>query len=179
MYSKGETLRGFPMPLPTTVDDFIPWLEDNPGWFELVSGKIFSWQNPSTRHKRLIDWLSREMRRHARTLDGYTVRAHSWHRLNENTYALADAACMSDGTITLMVEVLFPERQAEDSILKRTVYEAAGILEYWQMRPWEERVVALRLDRGSYVEVESDGERLRSEGLPGFALDLTTIWEQG
>jgi len=53
----------------------------------------------------------------------------------------------------LVVEVLSPTTRAKDALLKRHVYEAAGVPTYWLVDPDEPSLTVLELRDGRYEEV--------------------------
>ncbi|NUR96073.1 MAG: Uma2 family endonuclease, partial [Kribbellaceae bacterium] len=54
--------------------------------------------------------------------------------------------------LALAVEVLSPSSKMIDLLLKRGVYEQAGVRSYWILDPDKESITALELVDGAYVE---------------------------
>lgn len=168
---------------PLTVDEFIRWQHDSAVWLELVEGRVLTVPYPSTFQKRLIDTLGALLRRHTKTTGRGTVRIHHWCRFGDATFALPDIACFAEearpkaGTLpTLIIEVALPDRVDEDRVIKRQVYESAGVEEFWFLKPWERLIVALRLEDGRYVETRVRDGHLSSASMEGFRLDLDDFW---
>ena len=62
-------------------------------------------------------------------------------------------------------------------MVKRGVYERAGIEEYWIIDLLEGRARFLRLEEGAYREVPLEsGAIFRSRGIPGFWLDARWLF---
>jgi Uma2 family endonuclease len=72
----------------------------------------------------------------------------------------------------IAVEIVSPDSVDRDYIAKRSLYEAAGVREYWIIDPLEKQCTFLVLRDGRYVEAPLDaGGAFRSTVLPGFRLD--------
>jgi len=84
-----------------------------------------------------------------------------------------------EGVPDLVVEVLSPSTRHVDRGPKHDVYAAAGVREYWLGDPLARTVEVLVLRDGAYVLFGKfgQGERLRSEVLPGFEPPLDQIFK--
>ncbi len=63
--------------------------------------------------------------------------------------------------LQLAVEIISPSTRMTDQLLKRGLYEQAGVASYWLIDPEQERLTVLELVDGSYVEravVKGDDE---------------------
>jgi Uma2 family endonuclease len=75
----------------------------------------------------------------------------------------------------LVVEVLSPSTRANDLGVKRELYMRSGVRELWLVDPDARTVI--RVNPGSESdEVLGENQVLRSELLPGFALEVTRIF---
>jgi Uma2 family endonuclease len=74
----------------------------------------------------------------------------------------------------LVVEVLSPSTRANDEGIKRELYMDSGVRQLWLVDPDAHTITRVSPDAAD--EVLSDGESLRSELLPGFALDLAGVF---
>jgi Uma2 family endonuclease len=54
------------------------------------------------------------------------------------------------GAPDLVIEVLSPSTAGHDQLIKRGVYERAGVREYWLVHPSDRVITVYRLDRGEY-----------------------------
>jgi Uma2 family endonuclease len=78
-----------------------------------------------------------------------------------------------DGPPMLAIEIVSPDSVARDYVQKKAVYEQAGVREYWILDPDEQRATFLLLgEDGHYEEVVTENNVIKSEVLPGLALDL-------
>jgi len=75
-----------------------------------------------------------------------------------------------------IVEVLSPATAGHDHILKRAVYERAGVREYWLVHPVDRIVTVYRLEDGRYgvPEVREWQGRQTVAAVPGVEID----WER-
>lgn len=79
------------------------------------------------------------------------------------------------GAPDIAVEIVSHDSVDRDYELKREMYEAAGVPEYWIIDPLDSTAEFLVLHEGKYRPATlEDGTRFRSTVLPGFWLD--TRW---
>jgi Uma2 family endonuclease len=81
---------------------------------------------------------------------------------------------MRRGVPDLVVEVLSPSTRANDEGIKRELYMSSGVRELWLVDPDARTVIRVRPDADD--EALGEGDTLRSELLPGFAVALTRIF---
>jgi Uma2 family endonuclease len=74
----------------------------------------------------------------------------------------------------LVVEVLSPSTRANDEGIKRELYMDSGVRQLWLVDPDAHTITRVSPDAPD--ELITDGESLRSELLPGFALDLAGVF---
>jgi Uma2 family endonuclease len=79
------------------------------------------------------------------------------------------------GIPDLIVEILSPSTLEHDQVLKRQMYEAAGVPEFWIVDPFEHCVSQLILNfKGSY-ELAAHAQRIAVSILPNVSVDLTQV----
>lgn len=83
-----------------------------------------------------------------------------------------DAATPLDVIPDLVIEVLSGSNRAYDRLTKRALYADAGVREYWVVDPMLRQVEIHRV--GAEPGVATD--RLTTQLLPGFELDLLRLW---
>lgn len=76
----------------------------------------------------------------------------------------------------LVVEIVSPDSVHRDYVIKRGVYEEAGVREYWIIDPDEKRATFLVLSRGRFKKGKVVGHRWHSKVLPGLPLDVRWLW---
>ena len=79
------------------------------------------------------------------------------------------------GTPEHLIEILSPSTESNDRTLKRTLYERAGVKEYWILDPFEQELTQLVLADGKYAERLHQGN-VAVTYLPKVAVDLTRVW---
>ena len=89
---------------------------------------------------------------------------------------LDDLGCL--GAPDLIVEILSPGNNKKELQLKYDVYEASGVNEYWVIHPDERTLLIYTLESGKYrpSRLFTFGDRIRSQALPGFDLDLNEVF---
>ena len=90
---------------------------------------------------------------------------------------LDEAGCL--GAPDLVVEVLSPSNNKKELQNKYDVYEESGILEYWVIHPNECTLLVYTLANGRYVpsKLFTHGDRVASQAVEGFVLDLDEVFE--
>ena len=82
------------------------------------------------------------------------------------------------GPPALAIEIVSPDSFERDYVLKRRIYEEAGVLEYWIIDPDERRATFLVLHRGRFQERKPVRHIWRSKVLPGFWLEVSCLWDE-
>lgn len=77
----------------------------------------------------------------------------------------------------LVVEIVSPDDPERDTVVKRTDYAEAGILEYWIVDPMQHTITVLALDGDTYHEsgIYQRGESAVSLLLAGFTVALDAV----
>lgn len=79
------------------------------------------------------------------------------------------------GPPDLIVEVVSNTSRRYDNETKKDDYERCGVREYWIIDPHLETMAFYALREGRYVELTAQDDRLHSEVIAGFALDLERV----
>jgi Uma2 family endonuclease len=149
---------------------------------ELIDGEVVYMPPPVVLHQVIIGNLYLPLRNWA------TSHPPAWVglspcglRLREGRIVLPDLLVLRAGLPALgrlvtvapdvTVEVM-SERRSYDRITKRLLYHEAGVREYWIVDP-DERAVELV---AGLQTLEVARERLASRVLPGFTLDVPTLF---
>ena len=75
----------------------------------------------------------------------------------------------------LVVEVLSPSTAGHDHVRKRSVYERAGVREYWLVHPVDRVVTVYRLEHDGYGK--PDVEELAGETAVGVLPGVVIAWD--
>jgi Uma2 family endonuclease len=76
-----------------------------------------------------------------------------------------------DGPPALAIEIVSPDSVERDYVLKRAMYEKAGVREYWIIDPDERRVTFLGLHGKRFRKSLPLKHVFASQALPGFHVD--------
>lgn len=82
------------------------------------------------------------------------------------------------GAPDLIVEILSPGNNKKELQNKYEVYEEAGVKEYWIIHPSECTLIIYSLVSGKYQGSRffTFGDRVQSDAVPGFVLDLDEVF---
>lgn len=83
------------------------------------------------------------------------------------------------GAPDLVIEILSPGNSKKEMDIKFTLYEEAGVLEYWIVHPTEKVVWIYVLENGRYVTHKPfvEGEFLISKKFPDLKINTDEIFE--
>lgn len=89
---------------------------------------------------------------------------------------LDDIGCK--GAPDLVVEILSPWTQRHDRFTKFSLYQRAGVQEYWIVDPDNKTVQVFVLENGYYVAADfgEAGDKLRVNVLKNCTIDLTQVF---
>ena len=95
---------------------------------------------------------------------------------------LAIVGAVVRGAPDLVVEVASPGSRRQDEVLKRGLYDRAGVREYWLVDPEAETVKVFRRQEGGYgrplLLSASEGDRLETPLLPGLEIPLVVVFAE-
>jgi len=80
------------------------------------------------------------------------------------------------GPPDLVVEILSGSTEAKDRLLKRDLYQKAGVPEYWLVDPGRHEVEIYRLRQGRYEGAGVFREEILYTAIPGVRVDLRRVW---
>ena len=176
-----------------TYEEFMTLPEGGAHRYEIIDGELFMTPSPNTRHQeisknllRIIDVFlldnplgkvfsapydvvfSQDPLQVAEPDLVFVSKAHSSIITDQNIQGVPD----------LLVEILSPGTAATDRLVKRTLYERFGVLEYWIVDPKSETVQVFRLSDGRYgtsLEFRKEDD-LDSPLLPGLSIPLSKVF---
>lgn len=173
-----------------TFDDFLALLPDGQKG-DLLDGVIYMASPDNLACNRLNGWLLEVLGVYVRELDlGEVYVSRVAFRITEKRGPEPDLAFVSKehkrweqrgfvaGPPDLAVEIVSPDSVHRDYILKREVYEQAGVPEYWILDPDERRATFLRLEKRVYKEFRPVDHRIQCEVVKGFWLDVRWLFDE-
>jgi Uma2 family endonuclease len=175
-----------------TYADYLSWPEDVR--YELIDGRAYLMAPaPSLEHQDVAGEIYFQLRR---ALEGKPCRpfiAPVDVRLPKadesddsiDTVVQPDVLVVCDaskldrrgvrGAPDFVVEVLSSSSASHDHVLKRPVYERAGVREYWLVHPIDRMVTIYRLLDGEYVK--PDVQELSGETVVGVLEGVSVAWD--
>lgn len=175
-----------------TYADYLSWQEDVR--YELIDGRAYLMAPaPSLEHQDVAGEIYFQLRR---ALEGkpcrpfiapVDVRLPKANELDEqiDTVVQPDVLVVCDeskldrrgvrGAPDFVVEVLSSSTASHDHVLKRRVYERAGVREYWLVHPIDRMVTIYRLLDGEYGK--PDVQELSGETAVGVLEGVSVAWD--
>ena len=160
---------------------------------ELILGKYFTYEAPATLHQRVVAEL-------CLFIGHFIKKNHTGHRLypgpfsvelptNPETIVVPDISIIHDtsaldeygyiGVPDWIIEIASPTTRSRDQMLKRTVYEECGVLEYWVIDPYHLDVTVYTyipgMDAHYRVQTYSYSENLSSHSILGLTLRMVDL----
>lgn len=169
-----------------TVDDLDDFPDDGMR-YELINGELFMSPSPILRHQEIVGELFALLRDHVKTRRlGKVYVAPVDVRFSGTSQVVPDIVFVSNsrrdimsgkrltGPPELVIEVLSPSTQGNDTVKKRELYERYGVPEYWIVDPRRNTLTMLVVRGGRYVELPRS-DHPRSTVLPDLEIDVPSL----
>lgn len=176
-----------------TYDDLVSFPDDGQR-HELIDGEHYVTPAPATKHQRVSRNLLLALGAHlVATGQGEVFAAPfdiilSPHDvvepdllviLRDQAHILTDRHVC--GAPSIVIEILSPGTRRRDEILKRRLYDRAGVIEYWLVDPDADAVVVTRrTSTSAFIALAalaaSAGDVLTCPLLPGFSAGLASLF---
>jgi len=165
---------------------------------ELLRGKIFKLSAPNTSHQKVGGKLYFELYGFLKGktcqvfIAPFDIRLPVKNRKKDDeitTVVQPDICIVCDpakidargvcGAPDLIVEILSPGNSKKELRLKHEIYEESGVREYWVIDPTEEfLMVFLPATDGKFMapKIYTPGDRLATDVVPGFTIDVAEIF---
>lgn len=169
-------------------------LPDDSWRYEVINGVLYMTPPPRTRHQRILTVLSAQMWFHAHQHKlGEVISSPCAVQLpNQPVPVQPDILFVRagradiigethvEGAPDLVVEILSPSNWLYDRREKFTLYQEAGVGEYWIVDPDQQTVEVFLLREEAYASLGrwGVGEEARSETLAGFAVPVADLLGQ-
>ena len=159
---------------------------------EIIDGEHFVTPSPHARHQRVSQHLNSLLHRHVEehqlgriyyapvdvVLSDVDVVEPDLLFISQARLAIVQAAVR--GAPDLVIEIASPSSRRQDEVLKRGLYERAGVPEYWLVDPEAETVKVFRRRESGYgrplLLSAHEGDRLESPLLPGLEIPLVAVF---
>jgi Uma2 family endonuclease len=179
-----------PRPGQYTFDDFLVLIKEHEK-ADLLDGVIYMASPESTDDNKLVAWLSTLMVGFTDELElGEVFVTRVAFRITEKRGPEPDVALVAkrrlrlvqrgfvDGPPDIAVEIVSPDSVERDYVIKRHVYEKAGVREYWIIDPGKQAATFLRRQRGKFQPMVVQGSVFESQVLPGLRFDVRWLWSK-
>ncbi len=173
-----------------TYGEYLHW--DDDARFELIDGQAWAMSPaPNPRHQQVLGELYRQIANQLHNkscsawLAPFDVRLPRANETDEDidTVVQPDLSVICDsnkiddkgcrGAPDWVIEILSPSTAGHDQVIKRRLYERAGVREYWLLHPTDQVLTVYRLIDGSYgkPDVDERKETTHSIILPEIVID--------
>ena len=181
-----------------TFADCLTWGEDER--IEIVDGEAVMMAPPTTAHQLISGEMFRQL---ANYLEGKKCRAIPAPfavRLFEkdgdspedvDTMVEPDISVVCDssrldkhgckGAPDMVVEILSPSTQRHDRLVKLSLYQRAGVREYWIVNPEDQTVQVMLLDDGGVLQLHEVYDRqsvAKVNVLDGCFIELSKVFSE-
>jgi len=159
--------------------------------YELIDGEIIQMTSPNILHQRISRKLLFELESYNRKkMLGEFFEAPTDVKINEYNLVEPDILFIAneqqsiikenriEGAPDLVVEILSPSTGYYDLRKKYSIYESAGVKEYWIVDPNEKLVELYKNQETGFVLEQKLKEKgiLKSNILIGIELDINVLW---
>lgn len=147
-----------PLPAVSTSEDY--WSLPDGERAELIDGTLYAMTPPGRRHQEIVLGIGRALANHIDAHGGsckvyvapfavnLTADDTTW--VEPDVLMVCDPGKLSDrgceGAPDFIAEVVSPSSGKHDYLVKTTLYEKAGVREYWIVDPAAERTTVYRYD---------------------------------
>ncbi len=179
-----------------TYADYIKWKFEER--VELLRGKIFKMGAPSTAHQRISMQMGSTINAYLKGKPCEVFSAPFDVRIPRKTIedkdiitvfqpdlcVICDPSKIDDrgclGAPDIVIEILSPANNKKELKYKYEIYEEAGVKEYWIIDPREKSVQINLLTNGKLIAhgYLFEEDKITSELLPGFSLDLGVLFDK-
>lgn len=183
-----QTAVKIPEPLKLTYKDYLLLPEDRR--YEIIDGELLMTPSPKTMHQIIIGRIFRILSEFAEEHDAGKVFIAPYDVvLSKHDIVQPDIIFVSkegSGIITelniqgspdMVIEILSPSTKERDLVLKKKLYAAFGIKEYWIVDPENEKITLLTLGKEGYVAQKAIGI-VKSLLLKGLKIDIAKLFKK-
>ncbi len=155
---------------------------------ELIDGKMYMMATPTLTHQELLGWLYFKIRLYISGKGGPCRVILSpfavYIKDDEHNYVEPDVIVICDrdkldekgchGAPDWAIEIVSPSSRTMDYIRKCSLYEAAGVREYWIVDPKERRILVYDFEHGTSAQ-HSFVEQVKAGIYEDFFLDFKEV----
>ncbi len=189
-------LEDIDLSLTYSYSNYLTWLFDDR--VELVKGKVYKMSGSARRHQQVSIYIASMLfnlllRKTCKVYSApFVVRFYKGSKADQDIYTIlqpdfcviCDEAKLDDkgciGAPDIVIEILSPGNNKIELLHKYSIYEEFGVKEYWVASPGEMTLLKYNInEEGKYLpsKLFTLSEKMYSEVLPGFELDLNAVFE--
>jgi Uma2 family endonuclease len=175
--------------------DYLTWDDDNR--YEIIDGEVFDMTSPSFTHQSISMELSRQFANYFEdkpckvVCAPFDVILTKSAKKNDEIFTVVqpDIMVICDrkkieergivGAPDLVVEIISPSTSSKDNIIKRRVYEQAGVKEFWLISPVERLIRVNKLGKDGRFEREEiydDTAEIAIAQFAGLSVDCRRLF---
>jgi len=195
--AKVLALEDIDLSLTYSYANYLTWLFDDR--VELIKGKVFKMSPaPSPLHQEISVNISSALHKHLKNTPckiyyaPFDVRFPGESKADKDIFTVLqpDICVICDpgkidsrgciGAPNIVIEILSPGNNRTELLNKYNIYQEFGVKEYWVVSPGDKTLLKYTLDiNGKYQpsKLFTLSEKVYSEVLPGFELDLDAVFE--
>ncbi len=155
---------------------------------ELIDGKMYMMATPTLTHQDILMWLSATIWNYIKKKKGpcrvLPAPFAVYIKNDEHNYVEPDVTVICDGdklddkgchgAPDWAIEIVSPSSRTMDYIRKCSLYEAAGVREYWIVDPKERRILVYDFEHGTSAQ-HSFAEQVKAGIYEDFFLDFKEV----
>lgn len=179
------------MPLPRertyTIKDIYDLPEGSRA--ELIGGQIYYQAAPSRAHQEILSFLHVEISNHIRKNGGsckvYPAPFAVFLSGDDTNYLEPDISVICDrnkltdkgcnGAPDLVIEIVSPSSRSMDYYTKLSLYQAAGVREYWVVDPMKEVIMVYDLENEAPPVIYGFQDRIKAGIYKSLYIDFSTL----
>ena len=156
---------------------------------ELIDGEMFMMASPTLTHQEILVWLSAKVWNYIAEHEGKCKVLPAPFAVyianDERNYVEPDISVICDkekldekgchGAPDWVIEIVSPSSRYMDYTRKLSLYEAAGVREYWIVDPIQGNVTVHDLEHNEEPELHSFSERVRAGIYEELFLDFSEL----
>ena len=156
---------------------------------ELIDGEMFMMASPTLTHQEILVWLSAKVWNYIAEHEGKCKVLPAPFAVyianDERNYVEPDISVICDkekldekgchGAPDWVIEIVSPSSRYMDYTRKLSLYEAAGVREYWIVDPIQGNVTVHDLEHNVEPELHSFSERVRAGIYEELFLDFSEL----
>jgi len=175
--------------------DYLTWDDDNR--YEIIDGEVFDMTSPGVLHQSILSELFKQLviffdnkpckvfvapldvllaKNASRSDEVFTV-------VQPDIMVVCDSKKIEErgivGAPDLVVEIISPSTSSKDNIIKRRVYEQAGVKEFWLISPLERLIRVNKLGKDGRFEREEiydDTAEIAIAQFAGLSVDCRRLF---